>query len=299
MAISRRLSAICMGVARSQLLRKRRQRQQQQQRGEGNQEIDGTIMMNIDKEAKLIASKCLERVTIAIVHDAYSLLGSLVQIENEELSYRTNNPHHHRDDSNQGTLVVIDSISGCLGHHIYSDLTLGASLSNQVSMTLRQMTRSFDGHFDSGTGTTATSTDVLCQNPPRRFAVVVINGTVGKGSNDNSGSELNNGMKTYSSSSSSYKPAMGRYWHGGDMGLWLEENDDEAAGSGNGNSTAMSFYDGNVAGLSRSSEKVVTVTLQWHYGKSLGDVGGSARGEECGGRHQARFVIRAGGVADV
>ena len=83
------------------------------------------------------------------------------------------------------------------------------------------------------------------------------------------------------------------------MGLWLEENDDEAAGSGNGNSTAMSFYDGNVAGLSRSSEKVVTVTLQWHYGKSLGDVGGSARGEECGGRHQARFVIRAGGVADV
>ena len=81
------------------------------------------------------------------------------------------------------------------------------------------------------------------------------------------------------------------------MGLWLEENDDEDAGSGNGNSTAMSFYDGNVPGLSRSSEKVVTVTLQWHYGKSLGDVGGSAR--ECGGQHQARFVIRAGGVADV
>ncbi|KAK1739158.1 DNA repair protein RAD51D [Skeletonema marinoi] len=296
MAISRRLSAICIGVARSQLLWKRRQ-QQQQQRGEGNQEIDGNnIMMNIDKEAKLIASKCLERVTIAIVHDAYSLLGSLVQIENEELSYRTNNPHHCDDNNQKGTLVVIDSISGCLGHHIYSDLTLGASLSNQVSLTLRQMTRSFDGHFDSGT--TATSTDVLCQNPPRRFAVVVINGTVGKGANDNSGSELNNGMKT-SSSSSSYKPAMGRYWHGGDMGLWLEENDDEAACSGNGNSTAMSFYDGNVPGLSRSSEKVVTVTLQWHYGKSLGDVDGSARGEECGGRHEARFVIRAGGVADV
>ncbi|KAL7494047.1 hypothetical protein ACHAWT_002813 [Skeletonema menzelii] len=326
-AISRRLFAVCCGVARSQLLFKRRRLQQQQQEREIMNHDGGSNNnnnVNIDKEAKSLALKCLERVTIATVPDAYSLLGSLVQIENEELPYRTttttttttttnnnNNPHDDaslvESKNQEGTLVVIDSISGCLGHHIYSDRTLGASLSNQVSMTLRQMVRNCDGHFDSNSvkntsiNTAASSTDdVLYQNPPRRFAVVVINGTVGKGANDNNCvSDVNNGMKKTLPFSSAYKPAMGRYWHGGDMGLWLEDNDEDVSGDvNNGNSNTMSFYDGNVAGLSRSCDKVVTATLQWHYGKSLGSVDGSARGEQSD-RRQAKFVIQAGGVADV
>ena len=73
-----------------------------------------------------MALKCLDRISIATVHDAYSLLGSLVQIENEEKQINSSATNNH------GTLLVIDSISGCVGHHIYSDLTLGASLSNQV-----------------------------------------------------------------------------------------------------------------------------------------------------------------------
>ena len=86
------------------------------------------------------------------------------------------------------------------------------------------------------------------------------------------------------------------------MGLWVEEdNDGDSFSSGGNNSnTAMSFYDGNVAGLSRSSDKVVTATLQWHYGKLVGVVdNSSARGEQSDSRLQAKFVIQAGGVADV
>lgn len=304
-AISRRLFAICSGVARSRLLEKRRCQQQQQQQ-----------QVNIDKEAKSLALKCLERVTIATVPDAYSLLGSLVQIENEELSHRTatttatsakKNRHNSQEETSLGTLLVIDSISGCLGHHIYSDRTLGASLSNQVSLTLRQMTRSLDGHLDgSSVRNTTTSTtaaaaaEVLLRNPPRRFAAVVINGTVGKGANDTkSGSEVANGMRT--SSLSLHKPAMGRYWHGGDVGLWLEQdNDEDLYGDVNGSNLNSSSSYGNVAGLSRANEKVVTATLQWHYGKSLGGGadGNNATEEQCDGR-QARFVIQAGGVSDV
>jgi hypothetical protein len=322
MAISRRLFAVCVAVAKSHLLLNNmtRQKQQQQQQQQGHNNDDSTI--HIDKEAKSIALKCLERVTIATAHDAYSLLGSLVQIENEELSYRstfnadvslsaslqTCMENHH-----QGTLVVIDSISGCLGHHIYSDLILGASLSNQVSLTLRRMTRSFDGHFDSSSSSSVVMDNhhlvdkMWQQHPPRRFAVVVINGTVGKGANDNtsgSSSEVGGSGGMTSSYTSSHKPAMGRYWQGGDMGLWLEEEDGnvpDAAGGGDSNSHAISslFYDGNVPGLSRSSDKVVTATLQWHYGKSLWGVDGSSKkGEHSDGR-QARFVIQAGGVVDV
>ena len=304
-AISRRLFAVCLALVRSRLHQQQQQQRQQQQPGEGgnNNNNDGKrtiMMMIIDKEAKSIAFKCMERVTIAIVPDAYSLLGTLAQIENDE-QVMMKQHHHHDDNNNQGTLVVVDSISGCLGHHIYSDLTVGASLSNQVLLTLRRMTRSYDGHFDSNSDSVGSSSvgvrndsnsyaGMLLQNPPRRFAVVVINGTVGKGANDSSKSEV--------SSASSHKPAMGRYWQGGDMGLWLDEEAAEEEGGGNTNSSlAMSFYDGNVAGLSRSSEKVVTATLQWHYGKLLVDVS-SEKGEQGDGRH-ARFAIQAGGVVDV
>ena len=173
------------------------------------------------------------------------------------------------------------------------------------------MTRSLDGHVDGSSSTataaaaaasSSTEDDVLCRkNPPRRFAVVVINGTVGKGANDNSSDVTNSGTKLPSPTvSSAYKPAMGRYWHGGDMGLWLEEDNDGDSFSGGNSNTAMSFYDGNVAGLSRSSDKVVTATLQWHYGKSLRVVdNSSARGEQSVSQRQAKFVIQAGGVADV
>ena len=86
------------------------------------------------------------------------------------------------------------------------------------------------------------------------------------------------------------------------MGLWLEEDNDGDSFSSGGNisNNAMSFYDGNVAGLSRSSDKVVTATLQWHYGKSLAVVDdSSARGEQSDSRRQAKFVIQAGGVVDL
>jgi hypothetical protein len=250
-----------------------------------------------------MALKCLDRISIATVHDAYSLLGSLVQIENEEKQISG-------ADNNRGTLLVIDSISGCLGHHIYSDLTLGASLSNQVFLTLRRMTRSLDGNFfDSGNSSSSSSsssspekdvstTEILFQNPPRRFAVIVINGSVSKGVNDNDGM-----MSSYSSSS--HKPAMGRYWQGGDVGLWLEPVEDDGQDDVYG-STSL-FYEGNnVAGLFRSSEKVVTATLMWHYGKSVGTTSSSDVNQREEGvvvvegqRHQVRFAIQAGGVVDV
>jgi hypothetical protein len=250
-----------------------------------------------------MALKCLDRISIATVHDAYSLLGSLVQIENEEKQISSSSSA----DNNRGTLLVIDSISGCLGHHIYSDLTLGASLSNQVFLTLRRMTRSLDGNFFDGSNNSSSSleqdvstTEMTFQNPPRRFAVIVINGSVSKGVNDNDGM-----MSSYSSSS--HKPAMGRYWQGGDIGLWLEpvvedDGQDDVYGP-----TSL-FYEGNnnVAGLFRSSEKVVTATLMWHYGKSVGTTSSSDVNQREEGvvvvegqRHQVRFAIQAGGVVDV
>ena len=292
-AISRRLYTLCTALVKSQLM-------MQQQRYQNN---GGSRPANFDKEVKSMAIKCLDRISIATVHDAYSLLGSLVQIENEEKQISSSSSA----DNNRGTLLVIDSISGCLGHHIYSDLTLGASLSNQVFLTLRRMTRSLDGNFfDSGNSSSSSSlekdvssTEMTFQNPPRRFAVIVINGSVSKGVNDN------DGMMTSYSSSSSHKPAMGRYWQGGDIGLWLEPVEDDGQDDVYG-STSL-FYEGNdnVAGLFRSSEKVVTATLMWHYGKSVGttsssDVNQREEGVVVEGqRHQVRFAIQAGGVVDV
>ena len=297
-AISRRLYTLCTTLVKSQLMMQERYQ-------------NGSRPVNFDKEVKSMALKCLDRISIATVHDAYSLLGSLVQIENEEKQISINSSGA---GSNCGTLLVIDSISGCLGHHIYSDLTLGASLSNQVFLTLRRMTRSLDGNFfDSGSNSSSSSssssssleknvstTEMTFQNPPRRFAVIVINGSVSKGVNDNDGM-----MTSYSSSSSSHKPAMGRYWQGGDIGLWLEPVEDDGQ-----DDVSSLFYEGNnnVAGLSRSSEKVVTATLMWHYGKSVGtttttssDVNQREEGVVVveGQRYQVRFAIQAGGVVDV
>lgn len=303
-AISRRLYTLCIELVRSQLLMQQQQQQQQ---------TSTSSMNNFDKEVKSIALKCLERVSIATVPDAYTLLGSLVQIENEEASYNAssslsssddgNDNHHHQQHHHRGTLLIIDSISGCLGHHIYSDLKVGASLSNQVAMTLRHMTRSLDGNycfFDDDNSSVVHKRNASAtwkknpSPPPRRFAVVVINGTVGKGTNSNDISEVNH-------NDSSHKPAMGKYWQGGDLSLWLEEEGGvggEKCLLGNNASSGQmsSFYDCNVAGLSRSNEKVVTAKLLWHYGKSVPVVSGDGNNERsC----HARFAIQAGGVVDV
>lgn len=222
LSISRRLIALCV------------------------ERLKGTSENGNDAELKQTAFKQIERVSIVPCSDGYTLLSLLSKIEHEEL--RNNN------DGIKFTLLVIDSISAVIGHHL-SNLTAGAALVSQVGMTLRRMSRTLDGRF-------ANRSD--SNESPRRFGVVIANGTVA------------NWFDTSDKNHS--KPAMGRYWHVSDIGLWLDEEpqDEQPA--------ICDFYQDGLVGLHHGNRKIVTATVTNHWAK------------KCGGH--ARFVVRSGGLYD-
>ena len=179
-------------------------------------------------------------------------------------------------------MLVLDSVSGCLGHHLSSDT--GAALANQVALTLRQLARTHDGHI-LGSSSQTTSDNTI---QPRRFAVVVTNGSVAKFSMDKE--SVMGSSSTMGKKQTQNKPAMGRYWHVSDVGIWLEE-DKSSQDDARSQQQPINFYeDTPVVGLSLAEKKVVCATLQNHYGKSCKD---------SSEKHVAKFRIRGGGIDDL
>jgi len=250
----------------------------------------------MEEEAKAVAFKALDRVNVSSVPDAYSLLATLARIDNEEASCRDGSSDSVSCEGN-GTLLIVDSVSGCLGHHLSSG-DVGAALANQVALTLRQLARTHDGHLGS-----SNMMNLVPESPgivqPRRFTVVVTNGSVAKRSLENNEPLGSSSAKTTTGKVTKNKPAMGRYWHVSDVGMWLEEEDD-ASQRDDGCQQPINFYDDtNVVGLSLAAKKVVCATLQNHYGKSCKS--------RCTGQRNlfemekpfAKFRIRSGGITDV
>jgi len=288
----------------SLLLRDDAQPQQQQQ---------------MEENAKSMALKALDRVTIASVSDAYSLLAMLAQIDHEETSIRrrrggSNNnkkvgSENNNNNNNNGTLLVVDSVSACLGHHLSSDM--GPSLANQVALTLRHLARSHDGHYMntiSSKGGGNNNNDAVIK--PRRFAVVITNGSVAKFSLDKkdqpsligSSSNVVTSAGGNSKTPSQNKPAMGRYWHVSDIGIWLEEDTKSSNGAtSRAQQQPINFYnDTSVVGLALGEKKVICATLQNHYGKSCKKSrdNNAATGQQTE-KLYAKFRIRNGGIDDV
>ena len=149
---------------------------------------------------------------------------------------------------------------------------------------------------------------------PRRFAVVVTNGSVAKFSLDKkdqpslTGSSSNvvtsaAGGSNNNKTPSQNKPAMGRYWHVSDIGIWLEE--DTKSSNKDATSRAqeqpINFYnDTSVVGLALGEKKVICATLQNHYGKSCKKSrdNNAATGQQTE-KLYAKFRIRNGGIDDV
>ena len=136
----------------------------------------------------------------------------------------------------------------------------------------------------------------------RRFAVVVTNGSVAKYSLDK---EQSVGLSASTKATSTTpgvnqtqnKPAMGRYWHVSDVGIWLEE--DKSATQYQQHQQPINFHDDtSVVGLALAEKKVVCASLQNHYGKSR-----RSRGDRSGGQMNdkpiAKFRIRGGGIDDL
>ncbi|KAL7480613.1 hypothetical protein ACHAW6_006292 [Cyclotella cf. meneghiniana] len=227
-----------------------------------------------ERDARILAEKALERVSVVCVSDAYSLLALLAKIEGEEI--------HCPHSNSFGTLLVIDSISGCIGHHLFGNsLTVGAALVNQVGLTLRRMARTLDCRFDTTPKEDADNESLWIHSPPRRFAVVVTNGSVANWSADGTSAALVN--------NDTHKPAMGRYWHVSDIGLWLEEDKSHSQSDGASFKLQDFYNETPVAGLYYASKKVVCATLTNHYAKS------------CVGKKNSmvKFVVRSGGVEDI
>ena len=304
-ALSRRLFSIFLELARSSVVV---QYQQQPNGGSsGGGDVSSSMTYEMEEEAKSVALKALDRVHVASVPDAYSLLAMLARIDNEEKSSRmdsgSSNIGKARKEGEGGTLLVVDSISGCLGHHLSSEG--GAALANQVALTLRHLARVHDGHIlDSSVSSSSgvdPSTDTTLS--ARRFAVIVTNGSVAKYSLDNKEPPVGSSSTTKATTSTSggnqtqNKPAMGRYWHVSDVGIWLEE-DKSAAQYQQLQQLSINFYDDtSVVGLALAEKKVVCATLQNHYGKSC-----RSRVNSVGQMNDklfAKFRIRGGGIDDL
>jgi len=300
-ALSRRLFSIFLELARSSVVV--RYQQNGAQNGSGSGDVSSSMTYEMEEEAKSIALKALDRVHVASVPDAYSLLAMLARIDEEEKSSRScSNNGKVRKEGEGGTLLVVDSISGCLGHHLSS--VGGAALANQVALTLRQLARTHDGHImdsvnSSSSGVATSSASLLA----RRFAVVVTNGSVAKYSLDNKEQSVGSSSTTKATTSTSVvnqsqnKPAMGRYWHVSDVGIWLEE-DKSTPRYPQQHQQPINFYDDtSVVGLALSEKKVVCATLQNHHGKSCRSRVGSGR--QMNDKPIAKFRIRGGGIDDL
>ncbi|KAL7433354.1 hypothetical protein ACHAXH_005529 [Discostella pseudostelligera] len=245
-----------------------------------------------DEEVRAMALKKLDGVQISSVPDAYSLVAILARIDDEEISHQTDGEIAKNSDISNGTLLIIDSVSNCLGHHLASDA--GAALASQVATTLRYLARTHDGHLHNSSCLdapihTQKVSKMMCQL--RRFAVVVTNGSVVKRSFDNDHSHRFSASKHRSHN----QPAMGQYWHVSDVGLWLEEDktpvDDETS------LQPISLYDNTPpVALSLAEKKIVRATLLNHYGKSC-------KCDNVVGQHSikafAKFSIRSSGISDL
>jgi len=176
----------------------------------------------------------------------------------------------------------------------------GDALANQVALTLRQLARTHDGHIMGNNSSVDPSSGILSA---RRFAVVVTNGSVAKYSLDNKEQSIGSSSSTKATTSTSIcnqtqnKPAMGRYWHVSDVGIWLEE-DKSTPRYPQQHQQPINFYDDtSVVGLALSEKKVVCAKLQNHYGKSCRSRVGS--GGQMNDRPIAKFRIRSGGIDDL
>ena len=238
-----------------------------------------------EEEVRSMVLKKLETVHVSSVPDAYSLLALLARIDVEEVAYREVNSDavsnkKRKSNSSNGTLLIIDSVSSCLGHHLASDA--GAALASQVASTLRSMARTHDGHIMHMKG---------CQL--RRFAVIVTNGSVAKRSFDNDSNGYTGARTQPFGKHSKYQPAMGQYWHVSDVGIWLEEDDS----LGNDDSSSHhSFYENNQpVALSLVVKKTIRASLLNHYGKSSK----CSIDRQHSAKSIAKFSIRSGGISDV
>jgi len=296
-AISRRLFSIFLELARSSVAV---QYQQQHNGGSGE-----GMTYEMEEEAKSIALKALDRVHVASVPDAYSLLAMLARIDKEEKSHHTkygsSNNGKERKDGEGGTLLVVDSISGCLGHHLSSEG--GAALANQVALTLRHLARTHDGHIMDSVSSSSSGVDTSSASlSARRFAVVVTNGSVAKYSLDKEQSVAPSSNKATTTTASGgnqtqNKPAMGRYWHVSDVGIWLEE--DKSTIQYQQYQQPINFYDDtSVVGLALAEKKVVCAKLQNRYGKTCRRIGEN-NGRQLNDRPIAKFHIRGGGIDDL
>jgi RecA/RadA recombinase len=228
MGLCRRLFSLCVENARM-----------------GGANGDANELMN-SGDMTGFAEQQMKGVSIVSSKDAYDLLGLLAKIEQQELCNADSNEA-------QSTLLVIDSISGVIGHHL-SNLTKGAALMNQIGLTLRRMTRTLNGRFVNKPGSNAS---------PQRFGIVIANGTV------------TNWSET--SDKNICKPAMGRYWHVSDIGLWMEEeSQDETI-------ALHDLYLDGTFGLNQGKKKI-RATLVNHWAK------------KCGGCTE--LMVRSGGVSD-
>ena len=258
-ALSRRLMAMCMTLAR----------------GAAPVANDGRP---IDEgAAQSVALGALERVEVTSVSNAHSLLALLARIDKEEDACSSG---ERRPDGSNGTLLVVDSASGCLGHHLMGDAA-GPALVGQVALTFRHMARTHDGRLLRGNA--ASNAEIV---RPRRFAVIVTNGSVARREK-----EVSNQSKG-AAGPASHKPAMGRYWHVSDVGVWLEGE----ARLDHGRAQPSFYEEGPVKGLSVMEEKGVRATLTNHYGKSC-----KVRRVEGvpAEKLAANFRVGAGGVSDV
>ena len=178
-----------------------------------------------EQDAKQLAEKQMGRILLVRVSNGYELLALLAKTERQIM-----------ESKRPSTLLVIDSISSIIGHHL-SSLKAGAALINQVGLALKRIARGLDSRFDSN-GTR------------QRFGVLVVNGTVSR-------QETFDGKRN--------KPAMGRYWHASDIELWMEE-----VLSSEDKLSVEEFYRDEIAGLHRDCKKVVEVTLLNHWAKKSG-----------------------------
>jgi len=178
-----------------------------------------------ERDVKQFAERQMERISIVSVSDGYELLALLAKIENQEL--------HDNNAEAQSVLMVIDSISAIIGHHL-SSLTSGAALINQVRLTLRRMTRTIDGRVAPGSSTDKSM---------RRFGTMITNGSV---TNRSENIEKN---------------SMGRYWHVSDIALWMEEE------TQNDELDIYDSYQSGAIGLYPEHRKILRTTLLSHWGK--------------------------------
>lgn len=259
-AVARRLFAMFNEFARSQ-----------------NSTKHGQMMT--EDQLKSIALKKLNCVQISSVPDAYSLLAVLVQINAEEVSCQTDNEISKKCNLINGTLLIVDSVASCLGHHLASDT--GAALASQVASTLRDMVRTHDGRLRMSSSIHIPKHEQNSQL--RRFAVVVTNGSVARRSSD----QDPRGNHTQ------HQPAMGQYWHVSDVGIWLEE-DKSSDNDDSSSHQPICFYDYTPpVALSLAEKKIIRATLLNHYGKSC-------RSETFGhSKSFAKFSIRSIGITDV